>query len=224
MASNTTPRASKTRPRRRLSAQERRVAILDSALEVFAERGYHSSSIDDIAGAAGISKALIYEHFESKKELHLSLLEENAGELFSRLAAAVGEVREQGAPRLETGLDAFFGFVEERGGAWRMLFQEARDPEVAAVLERLVAQVTAVVAALIAEDPGARSRDEEEQQWQESIAMLAQMLVGAVQSLANWWAEHQNVPRKRVVQLAMDFAWLGLDRLSAGERWSQPGA
>jgi AcrR family transcriptional regulator len=224
MASSTRPPAPKTGPRRRLSAQERRAAILDSALEVFAERGYQGSSIDDIAGAAGISKALIYEHFESKKELHLRLLEEKAGELFGRLAAAVGEVREQGAPRLETGLDAFFGFVEDRGGAWRMLFQEARDPEVAAVLDRLVAQVTAVVAALIAEDPGAKSRDEDDQQRQESIGMLAQMLVGAVQSLASWWAEHQDVPRERVVELAMDFAWLGLDRLSAGERWPQPGA
>jgi AcrR family transcriptional regulator len=55
-----------TTPRKRLTAGERRAAIQSSALEVFAERGYHTSSIDDIARTAGISKALIYEHFASK--------------------------------------------------------------------------------------------------------------------------------------------------------------
>ena len=55
-------------PRKRLSGEERRAAILDSALAVFAERGYHASSIDDIAREGGISKALIYEHFASKQQ------------------------------------------------------------------------------------------------------------------------------------------------------------
>jgi AcrR family transcriptional regulator len=52
--------------RRRLSATDRRAAILDSALQVFSGRGYHAASIDEIAQEAGISKALIYEHFPSK--------------------------------------------------------------------------------------------------------------------------------------------------------------
>ena len=57
-------------PRRRLSAADRRQAILDSALEVFSERGFHDASLDDVAARDGISKALIYEHFASKRELH----------------------------------------------------------------------------------------------------------------------------------------------------------
>jgi AcrR family transcriptional regulator len=90
--------------RKRLTAEQRRAAILDAALEVFAERGYHASSIDDIARAAGISKALIYEHFASKQALHADLLEHQAGELFGRLAAAVERVEvESAAARLEAG-------------------------------------------------------------------------------------------------------------------------
>src|SRR5215218_9748421 len=119
-----------TTPRKRLTAGQRRAAIQSSALEVFAERGYHSSSIDDIAGAAGISKALIYEHFSSKQELYASLLDQHAGELFERLAGVVVET-DTGSARLEAGLDAFFSFVEERREAWQMLFREATDPEVA---------------------------------------------------------------------------------------------
>src|SRR3954466_2627689 len=75
-------------PRKRLSAEDRRAAILDAALEVFAKRGYNGASIDEIAQAAGISKALIYEHFPSKKDLHVSLLERHTQEIFERLAEA----------------------------------------------------------------------------------------------------------------------------------------
>jgi hypothetical protein len=41
-----------------------------------------------------------------------------------------------------------------------------------------------------------------------------------VQSLANWWADYQELPRARLVELVMDFAWVGLERMSAGERWA----
>jgi AcrR family transcriptional regulator len=205
--------------RKRLSGEERRAAILDSALSAFAERGYHASSIDDIARGGGISKALIYEHFSSKQELYAELLEEHANELFERLAAAIEEAGSAGSARLAVGLDAFYRFVEEHRVAWRMLFREATDPEMVMVLDRIVSQVTGVVAVLIAEDPGSRAAGDNESTREQGIQMLAQMLVGSVQSLANWWADHQEVPRARIVEMTMDYAWLGLERLSRGERW-----
>jgi AcrR family transcriptional regulator len=211
-------------PRRRLTGEERRAAILDSALAVFGERGYHASSIDDIARAGGTSKALIYEHFDSKQELYAELLDQHAGELFKRLAAAIAEAGMAGSARLAAGLDAFYGFVEEHRVAWRMLFREANDPEMVTALERIVAEVTRVVAALIAEDPGSRSAYRDGPAREQGIEMLAQMLVGTVQSLANWWADHQEVPRERILELTMDYAWVGLQRLSRGERWPASSA
>jgi AcrR family transcriptional regulator len=210
-------------PRKRLSGEERRAAILDSALAVFADRGYHVSSIDDIAREGGVSKALIYEHFSSKQQLYAELLEQHAGVLFARLAAAMDEAADSGAARLAAGLDAFYRFVEEHRVAWRMLFREANDPEMVAVLERIVAQVTSVVAALIAQDPGSRTSAGGEEAREQAIEMLAQMLVGSVQSLSNWWADHQEVPRERMVEMTMDYAWLGLERLSEGYCWTAAG-
>jgi AcrR family transcriptional regulator len=208
--------------RRRLTAEERRAGILDAALAVFSARGYHASSIDDIAREAGISKALIYEHFDSKQGLYGDLLEQNANELFERLASSLAGVEvESGAARLATGLDAFFSFVEERRDAWRILFRDVSDPESSAALDRIVEQVTVVVAALIAQDPGARSQDKDGSE--PAIRVLAQMLVGAVQSVANWWAEHPEVAREQALEMVMDFAWVGLERLSAGERWTREG-
>jgi hypothetical protein len=52
--------------------------------------------------------------------------------------------------------------------------------------------------------------------------MLSRQLVGSIQALANWWIDHPDVPRERVLALAMDFAWLGLGRLGDGERWHGP--
>ena len=204
--------------KRRLTAEERRTGILDSALAVFSESGYHSASIDDIAREAGVSKALIYEHFASKQELYADLIARNARELTQRIAAAlVGVEVDSGAARLAVGLDAFFAFVEERRDAWRMLFREAADPETAVVLDRMLEQVTAEVTVLISQDPGARALDSAEDR--RALRLLAEMLVGGMQSMANWWSSNPEAPRQQMVEIAMDFAWLGLERLSRGERW-----
>jgi AcrR family transcriptional regulator len=205
--------------RRRLTAEERRSAILDAALTAFSQKGYHATSLDDIAGEAGVSKALIYEHFASKQELHADLIARNARELTHRVAGALSGVEiESTVERLAAGLEAFFAFVEERRDAWRMLFRDAADPESSAVLERMVQQVTAEVTVLISQDPGARqlTRVGDER----SLRLLAEMLVGGAQAMANWWTDHPEAPRAQLVEIAMDFAWLGLERLSRGERWS----
>ena len=207
--------------RRRLTAEERRTAILDAALIAFSQKGYHATSLDDIAREAGVSKALIYEHFASKQELHADLIARNGRELTQRVAGALSGVEvESTATRLATGLEAFFAFVEERRDAWRMLFRDAADPESSAVLDRMVEQVTAEVTVLISQDPGARelTRVGDDR----SLRLLAEMLVGGAQSMANWWTDHPDAPRAHLVEIAMDFAWLGLERLSRGERWSLP--
>jgi AcrR family transcriptional regulator len=205
-------------PRRRLTAEERRTGILDSALAVFSESGYHASSIDDIAREAGVSKALIYEHFASKQELYADLIARNARELTQRIGAAlVGVELESGSSRLAVGLDAFFAFVEERRDAWRMLFRDVADPETATVVNRMLEQVTAEVTVLISQDPGASALDSVEDR--RALRLLAEMLVGGTQSMANWWTSNPEAPREQMVAIAMDFAWLGLERLSRGDRW-----
>jgi AcrR family transcriptional regulator len=208
--------------RKRLTGEKRREAILESALEVIAQRGYHASSIDDIAREAGVSKALIYEHFASKQDLYAVLLEQQAGQLFSDLAEAISEAGRSASARLAVGFEAFYGFVEEHRVAWRMLFREATDPEAVAMLDRITAEVTNFVAGVIREDPGSRRAPDDAETREHGVQVVAQLLVGAVQSLANWWADHQELPRERVVEMTMDFAWLGLERLSRGERWQTP--
>jgi AcrR family transcriptional regulator len=209
----TTP-TQREKPRRRLTAEERRKAILNAAQEVFAGRGYHGSSIDEIAQAAGISKSLIYEHFPSKKDLHVSLLDMHVRELFERLSATAA-TEEPGDVRLRRGLDAFLGWVEEQRGGFRMLFRDAADPEVAEVVRRVLGQATGAVAALMATEPMAPAATEQAREL--GIRMLAQQLTGGMQALALWWDENPEVPRSVVLDSAMDFCWLGLERVRDGE-------
>jgi AcrR family transcriptional regulator len=192
-------------PRRRLSAAERRDRILAAAQEVFAQRGYHGSSLDDIARASGTSKALIYEHFDSKRTLHDALITAHAEELARRFAAnaATGATGEE---RLRSGVDAFFGWVEERHEAWRALFRDAADPELAPLIDRLQAQATQAIVALVPSGAGISDQ---------RVEMYAQLTSGACQALANWWGEHPEVPRAELVDRAMDVCWTGMSKLQA---------
>ncbi len=205
-----------TQPRRRMAAADRREAILGAALDVFAARGFHDTTLDAVAGRAGISKALIYEHFESKRELHRALMERYVRELLARVMEAIGPAA-HGEPRLRAGVGAFLDFVEERRDAWRFVFRNVGDPEIADLVARLRDEVAAAIAGLMAADaPPEWSADPV---LALETEMVAQELTGAVQALANWWDEHRDVPRQRIFQSIMDFAWIGLDRLAQGARW-----
>ena len=213
MSTRTEPRP----PRKRLTAEQRREAILDAALEVFARRGFHGSSIDEIAHAAGVSKALIYEHFPSKRDLHVSLLERHTQEIFELLAEAAA-TSDPGDVRLRAGVDAFLEFVEHRRDAFRMLFRDAVEPDVAEIVASVQRQAAAAVAGLIATEP--RATPESPERDRQAVEMVGQQLTGAVQSLAIWWGDHPEVPREVLVDSVMNFAWVGLERLRAGDRFS----
>jgi AcrR family transcriptional regulator len=200
-----------------MAAADRREAILAAALDAFAAGGYHETALEDVAERAGISKALIYEHFPSKRDLFEALLDTYVGELMERVVGTI-VAAEPGEERLRAGVAAFLGFVEERREAWRMLVRNVSDPEIAASLERLRHEVAASITVLMEEEapPELLPGVDREQ----AITMVAEQIVGAVQSLANWWDEHRDVPRERVLELAMDFMWLGMERLGEGQRWA----
>jgi AcrR family transcriptional regulator len=196
--------------RKRLSAEDRRAAILDAALEVFSRHGYNGASIDEIAGAAGISKALIYEHFPSKRELHVSLLERHTQDIFMRLAQTA-DTKDPGEVRLRNGVNAFLEWAETNQRAFRLLFRDTFEPEVAGVLDRLQNQATGAIAALMASEPALQSGGSDPE-LALAIEAMAQQLSGGVQSLAIWWQSHPDIERDWLVDRVMDYAWVGLKR------------
>ena len=57
-----------------MAAADRRATILAAAKRLFATRGYAATSLDDVAAAAGVSKPVVYDHFDSKRALYFELM------------------------------------------------------------------------------------------------------------------------------------------------------
>lgn len=193
--------------------------ILEAATTVFAEQGFQHTALDRVAEAAGVSKALVYEHFSSKRELQGTVLRNITEGLFSEIAAAVQEASQgdvvDGRERLRAGLAAYFAYLERNRALWHMLFRESLGRETSAVILQLEPVFVAGIAAVLSESP-------------ETIPLMgdvesavrlqagAQMLTGAMQWLGNWWVDNMElVPREQIVEWAVDAMWLGLDGWTA---------
>ena len=193
--------------RRRMPAPQRREVILAAAEETFGRRGYHGASLDDVAHAAGVSKALIYEHFASKRELHGVAARRRRRPRSSRRVEAAVQRGEDGEQRLRNGIDAFLAFVEEHREAWRALFRDASDPEVAALVARVQRRATGVIARLIASGPSAAAVDDGGAGARDPRADALRR--GAVARDAGGH-DHREVPREMLVDRAIEFCWHGV--------------
>lgn len=76
--------------RRRVPRPVREQQIIDAAIKVFAKRGYHAASVDEIAELAGISKPMVYLYLDSKEGLFLACLRRETERLVTALRAAAG--------------------------------------------------------------------------------------------------------------------------------------
>lgn len=201
--------------RRRLSAEKRRGKIAAAAGEVFAKRGYHAASMSEIASRSGVSKAVLYDHFESKKSLHQYLLDKQVSDLLSIAAEAVGE---GGTPkqRLRRGMLCFLEFMRARPTARRLLFNgDGAAPDIARTFQRVQRQATLGLAALIAEEPRFLANDPQRTR---RIEILAQMLRGGLNELAAWGLSHPRAPLEELVELALALYWPGLNSMLVSER------
>ena len=203
--------------RKRLTAAERREVIESSATEVFAERGYHGAGMDEIARRSGVTPPVVYDHFDSKLDLHRRLLERTRDELLAMWAdqLAGDDPAEVRVPRA---LDAWARYVEAHPYAARMFFQETTgDPEARAIHARVQAQGRAALAALLGGEPGAGNIGGADR---EGLEMAAEVIRAGLTGLAIWWIDHPEVPRERIVETAINAVWIGFERVRAGERWT----
>ncbi len=199
--------------RQRLAPAARREAILSGAMRVFAEHGYEAASVGEIAREAGITAAVIYDHFSSKAGLAIELLERQTEELFGTVGAALEAAPQDPEALMRAGVDAYFGYVEDHPSAWRMLFRDPpRDPEVTAAYARLNARATQGIAAFLSAAAGGGPAGEEDAE--QALEMFAELLKVAQNGLASWWYEHPEVPREEVVRRLLEFCWTGMERIA----------
>jgi AcrR family transcriptional regulator len=186
---------------RRLPVEERRGLIVEAAGRLFGERGYEGARLDDIAAAAGVTKPVLYRHFESKRALYLALLARHRDDL----ASFAGAIPAKGPPeaRLRAVLDVWFAYVEDHSYAWKMLFRDTGGgPEIHAFRLEVHARARAVLVEVI------RSLSEVSVPRRE-LEPLAELMSMGMAGLVLWWIDDPGRSRQAIVD-AMTRVWAGI--------------
>jgi len=127
----------KAEPVRRLPRAQRREQILAAATEAFARNGFAATSLEDIAGQAGIARVLLYRHFDSKTDLYQAVLDRMCARLDAHVAEPVGGFT-------DSSIDGLLEAAVESPAGFRLLFQHAlREPEFKERVEKFRADITA---------------------------------------------------------------------------------
>ena len=187
----------------RLPRDERRAQLLVAALEVFTAAGYHSAAMDEIADRAKVSKPVLYQHFPSKLELYLAVLDLHIDSLVFAIQKAIASTRENSS-RVSATVEAYFGFINPEGEAFRLLFESDMnlEPQVRERLNRMTYDCAAAVSAVISIETGLGK---------EESMMLAVGIIGTVQTTARHWLDRDGkIDRQRATELVMNLIWRGI--------------
>jgi AcrR family transcriptional regulator len=192
---------------RRLTAGQRRQQLFAVAIELFAQRGYRATTMDDIAEAAGVTKPLLYQHFSSKRALYLELVDSIARDLLEAIQRAVGEA-EGPRQQVELGFAAYFRLVVSHEAEFRLLYgrDHADDEELGRALRAVEDAIAEAIDPLI--DAGL---DDDHRR------LLAYGIVGMAEGVSRRFLQQRpttgaevDEEAQRLARRMADLAWAGL--------------
>ena len=187
----------------RLPRDERRAILLSAALEVFTAAGYHAAAMDEIADRAGVSKPVLYQHFPSKRDLYLAVLDVHIDSLVFEIQKAIASTPDN-ASRVRATVVAYFAFIESEGEAFRLLFESdmSVEPAVRERLTRMTYDCAAAASAVISVDTGLPK---------EAAMLLGVGMIGYAQVTARHWLERDSkLTRQQAVDLVENLMWRGI--------------
>ncbi len=186
----------------RMTAQERREQLIGVARSAFAERGYEASSVEEIAERAAVSKPVVYQHFGGKEGLYAVVVDREV----QRLTASIARAFDARHPRqvAEWAAQGFLGYIEEHEDGFRVLVRDAPSGLTGGSFASVIADVATRAERLLVEEFDDRGFDED------AAPMYAQMLVGAVALVGEWWLDHRTLPREQVAAHVVNLLWNGL--------------
>lgn len=187
----------------RLPAATRRQQLVEVATDTFGDHGYHPTSMNDVAAAAGVTKPVLYQHFSSKEDLFQAVLRYVGAQLRDLLSEAAAAPELSPRERVEKGFAAYFAFLRDHRSSARVLFGEARrtDDLTAAEADHAVESIAAFVTGLI----DVEGLDEQERM------VLANGVVGLAEGAGRYWVRNQHdMTAERLAELTVELAWVGL--------------
>ncbi|AKT51392.1 TetR/AcrR family transcriptional regulator [Arsenicicoccus sp. oral taxon 190] len=204
MTTSTEPAGDTTR-HGRLPRSERRAQLLEAAQDVFVEAGYHAAAMDAIAERAGVSKPVLYQHFPSKKELYLALLDQHCQAIVDLVRTALAST-DDNRERVAATIAAYYEFFDRDGAPFRLVFESDLTGEAAVRerLDRVETECAEAIADVISEDAALP---------REHALLLGMALAGAAQNSARHWvtsASRSGVTRPEATQLVQLLSWRGI--------------
>ncbi|NDE71520.1 MAG: TetR/AcrR family transcriptional regulator [Actinobacteria bacterium] len=159
--------------------------------------------MDEIAERASVSKPVLYQHFPSKLDLYLAVLDMHIDSLVFAIQKAIASTKEN-KNRVKATIDAYFGFIEGEGEAFRLLFESdmSVEPQVRERLNRMTYECALAVSAVISLDTGLPK---------EESMILAIGLIGCTQITARHWLEKDvKMNRAQASALVTNLLWRGI--------------
>jgi AcrR family transcriptional regulator len=189
----------------RLPRDERRAQLLNAALEVFVANGFHGAAMDEIAETARVSKPVLYQHFPSKRELYMALLDSHLATLTELMLGALNSTTDN-KQRVQAVMRAYYEFIAADDQAHRLVFESdlINDPDVSSRLETFNRTFADAVAKVIAEDTKLPPMEAQ---------LLGRGLAGMAQVSARYWLETEGRLDLDVAsELIYRLAWRGISR------------
>ena len=146
--------AGRSEPARRLPRAQRREQILTAATEAFARSGFAATGLEDIAAEGGITRVILYRHFDSKTDLYQAVLDRMCARLDAHVEEPVGGFT-------DASIDGLLAAAAESPAGFRLLFQHAlREPEFSERIGKFRADITSAaflqISALVPDEALAR--------------------------------------------------------------------
>ncbi len=189
----------------RMSAAQRREQLIVIGRQLFAERGFDATSVEEVASRAKVSKPVVYEHFGGKEGLYAVVVDREVRALLDRITAALTA----GHPRelLEQAALALLDYIEDEPHGFRVLVRES--PMLAGTFSSVLNDVAHQVEHILGAEFKRRGLDPK------LAELYSQALVGMVALVGQWWREARKPKKEMVAAHLVNLAWNGLSHLEA---------
>ena len=189
----------------RMSSAQRREQLIAIGRQLFAERGFDATSIEEVASRAKVSKPVVYEHFGGKEGLYAVVVDREVRALLDRITTALTA----GHPRelLEQAALALLDYIEQETDGFRVLVRESPMLMAAGNFVSVLNDVAHQVEHILGAEFKARGYDPK------LAELYAQALVGMVALTGRWWLEVRKPRKETVAAHLVNLAWNGLSHL-----------